>query len=68
MATNSEMLTKVRAAIEALLTGGAVQRYVVAGKDITKFTLRELKELEDYYSAKVASETSTRTYANFLST
>jgi hypothetical protein len=67
MATNSEMLELVRNAIAAILTGNAVQRYVLAGKDIQKYSLQELQALETYYTGKVASETGARTFAEFRS-
>lgn len=46
MATAAERLQIVRDAIDAILTGGAIQSHSINGRDVTKCSLSELMQLE----------------------
>jgi len=56
MATTQEMLDAVNSAINARLTGGAVQSYTISGRNIQYIPLSELKELKKELQAQLASE------------
>jgi hypothetical protein len=56
--TYTEIVEATDAAILALMNGGAVQNYTLAGRSISKYSLRELKELRDDYASMVADESS----------
>jgi len=65
--TKAEMLENVETAINARLTGGAVQSYSIAGRNLQYISLSELMSLRDKLKKEIASEsgTSVRTYADF---
>jgi hypothetical protein len=67
MATSQELLTQVESAIEARLTGGAVQSYSIGGRNIQYISLTELYKLRDKLKREVqaSSPTNTRLYATF---
>lgn len=46
MATAAERLQIVRDAIDAHITGGAIQSHSINGRDVTKTSLAELIQLE----------------------
>lgn len=46
MATAAERLQVVRDTIDAILTGGAIQSHSINGRDVTKYSLSELMQLE----------------------
>ena len=63
----SVRLQKVRDAIDALMDGGAVQSYTIAGRDLTHYSLAQLMELERRLITQVNSERSDNmaNYARF---
>ena len=65
MATKKEMLENVENAINARMTGGAVQSYSIGGRNLQYITLSELMKLRDQLKQEVASGTSRTTYAKF---
>ena len=46
MATAAERLELVRSTIDAILTGGAIQSHSINGRDVTKYSLADLMQLE----------------------
>lgn len=67
VATANELLTKVEVAIEARLTGGAVQSYSIAGRDIQYVSLAELYKMRRELQREVnaGKPNGGRTYATF---
>lgn len=65
MATKQEMLENVENAINARMTGGAVQFYSIGGRNLQYITLSELMKLRDQLKQEVASGTSRTSYARF---
>lgn len=65
--SKKELLDKVEAAIDARLSGGAVQSYSIGGRNLQYVTLEELKKLRAELKREIASEAGggTRTYAKF---
>jgi len=66
--TKQEMLDNVEAAINARMTGGAVQSYSIGGRNLQYITLTELIKLRDSLRQEIASSggSSSRTsYARF---
>ncbi len=58
MVTTQEMLDAVNNAINARLTGGAVQSYTISGRNIQYISLSELKELKAKILPEVAEKVS----------
>jgi hypothetical protein len=54
MATNAELLTLIDAAIEARLTGGAVDEYTIDGVSVKKSPLNELYSLREKLRKEIA--------------
>lgn len=52
--TDQEMLTEIRAAIFAAVNNKA---YSIGGRSYTRQDLTQLRQLEDYYTSKVAAAT-----------
>lgn len=66
--TKQEMLDNVEAAINARMTGGAVQSYSIGGRNLQYITLTELIKLRDSLRQEIASNggSGSRTsYARF---
>lgn len=64
--SKQDLLDKVEAAIEARLSGGAVQSYSIGGRNLQYVTLEELRKLRDQLKREIASESgNARTYAKF---
>ncbi len=63
--TTDQMLAAVEAAINARLTGGAVQSYSIEGRNLQYTNLTELYKIRTKLKAEVASETGTRNYVKF---
>lgn len=63
--TKQEMLDAVETAIQALMSGGAVQEYTINGRSIKKFSLQELINWRATLKAEIAASTNTRTYVQF---
>ena len=55
--TASEQLSAVQDAIHAILSGGAVKAYTIAGRTLDKYSIKELRELEKSYQAQVNAQT-----------
>jgi hypothetical protein len=56
MATSLELLTAVETAISTILNGGAVQRFVVRGRDISLCSLSELWQIRRELKGEVEQE------------
>jgi len=54
--TAAEIVAECDTAIWTLMRGGAVQRYIVAGKDISAYNLKQLQEVRAYYAEIAVSE------------
>ena len=64
--SKQDLLDKVEAAIDARLSGGAVQSYSIGGRNLQYVTLEELRKLRDQLKREIASGSgNTRTYAKF---
>jgi len=64
--TASEMLENVNTAINAILTGGAVQSYSVGSRRLDRMTLSELRSLRKELQAEVDAAGGRATnYAEF---
>ena len=61
------MLDNIEAAINARLTGGAVQSYSIGGRNLQYISLSELRQMRDQLKREIASQTpnGARTYARF---
>lgn len=61
------MLDNVEIAINNLMAGGAVQSYSIGGRNLQKYSLRELMELREQFKKEIdaARATPTRTYGSF---
>jgi uncharacterized small protein (DUF1192 family) len=56
----------VQSAIRALISGGAVRRYMIGGRQLEKYSLAELIERESLLKAEVAKEVAAERMANGL--
>lgn len=63
--SKQEMLENVENAINARMTGGAVQSYSIGGRNLQYITLGELTKLRDKLRQEVASGKSRTSYAKF---
>ncbi len=64
--TAAQMLTAVNQAIYAHLTGGAVQSYSIAGRNIQKISLNELYQIRDRLKSEVTGASGGgRNYVTF---
>jgi len=59
-------LEAVQAAIRAVLAGGAVRRYMIGGRQLERFSLAELIDLESRLKARVSREQAAERVANGL--
>ena len=59
-------LDAVQAAIRSLISGGAVKRYTIGSRQLERFSLAELIELENNLKADVAKEEAAQRMANGL--
>lgn len=65
--TNQEMLDAVNTAIQAILSGGAVQSYSINGRNLQKYSLTELYNLrKDLEKAIAAANGRGRNYMKFV--
>jgi hypothetical protein len=62
--TKQEMLDNVENAINARMTGGAVQSYSIGGRNLQYISLDELLKLRDQLRKEIAAGGAT-TYAKF---
>ncbi len=63
--TKQEMLDNVEIAINARMTGGAVQSYSIGGRNLQYISLNEMIKLRDQLRREVAGSGGTTTYAGF---
>lgn len=63
--TKQEMLENVETAINARMTGGAVQSYSIGGRNLQYITLAELIKLRDTLRQEIAASSSRTSYAKF---
>jgi hypothetical protein len=63
--TKQEMLENVEIAINARMTGGAVQSYSINGRNLQYITLSELLKLRDQLRREIVGSNDTTTYASF---
>jgi hypothetical protein len=59
-------LEAVQAAIRSLISGGAVKRYTIGSRQLERFSLAELMELEARLKARVQRELAAESMANGL--
>jgi hypothetical protein len=66
-ATDAEMLVKVNEAITAVLNGGAVQSYSIAGRNLQRCTLKELWDLRTKLEQAISNAAgSGRNFVEFI--
>jgi len=63
--TKQEMLNNLDTAINARMTGGAVQSYSIGGRNLQYISLSELLKLRDQLRRELAAGKDTTTYARF---
>ena len=63
--TKQEMLENVETAINARMTGGAVQSYSIGGRNLQYITLAELIKLRGTLRQEIAAGSSRTSYAKF---
>lgn len=63
--TKQEMLENVENAINARISGGAVQAYSIAGRNIQYIPLPDLYKLREQLRREIAGANDTTTYASF---
>lgn len=63
--TAAALLAKVNSAINALLNGGAVQSYMIGGRNVMYMSLDQLQRLRDTLKKEVAASSRNRTYGAF---
>ncbi len=63
--TKQEMLENVENAINARMTGGAVQSYSIGGRNLQYISLSELMSLRDKLRQETASGNTRTTYVEF---
>jgi len=63
--TKQEMLTNVENAINARMTGGAVQAYSIGGRNLQYIPLPDLLKLRDQLRREIAGSGGTTSYASF---
>lgn len=63
--TKQEMLENVENAINARISGGAVQAYSISGRNIQYIPLPDLYKLRDQLRREIAGLGDTTTYVSF---
>ena len=63
--TTQEMIENVENAINARMTGGAVQSYSIGGRNIQYMPLDQLKKLRKELKSEITSSKQRTTYAKF---
>lgn len=63
--TKQEILDNVENAVNARMTGGAVQSYSIGGRNLQYISLSELLKLRDQLHREIACSKQTTTYAGF---
>ena len=66
--TNQEIVDAIDIRLYAIVNGGAIREITILGKNIRKYSIRELTELKKYYQGLISasSDTGNRTYAGFI--
>lgn len=64
-ATASELLDQVNSAISAILNGGAIQSYMIGGRNVMYMSLDQLMRLRDQLRKEVNCSSKNRTYGTF---
>ena len=65
MSSKEEMLRNVDDAINARMTGGAVQSYSIGGRNLQYISLTELLKLRDQLRREIKGKNKTTSYAKF---
>jgi len=60
--TKEEMLENIEIAINALMTGGAVQSYSIGGRSVQKIPLSELQRMRKDLKDEIAARKNRTTY------
>ncbi len=63
--TKQEMLENVETAINARISGGAVQSYSIGGRNLQYIPLQDLYKLRDQLRREIACSGGTTTYVSF---
>ena len=63
--TKQEMLENVETAINARMTGGAVQSYSIGGRNLQYMQLPELEKMRDKLIRQLSPSGGATTYASF---
>ena len=64
--TNQEMLDAVKIAIQAILSGGAIQSYSINNRNLQRMSLSELQKMRRDLEKAIAAESGTgRNYIQF---
>lgn len=63
--SKQEMLENVENAINARMTGGAVQSYSIGGRNLQYISIGELMKLRDQLRKEIAGSKGSTTYAKF---
>ncbi|MFH1385117.1 MAG: hypothetical protein ABIH47_09195 [Candidatus Omnitrophota bacterium] len=63
--TKQEILENVEIAINARMTGGAVQSYSIGGRNLQYISVTELVKLRDQLRKEIAGTKTTTSYAGF---
>ena len=63
--TKQEMLENVETAINARMTGGAVQSYSIGGRNLQYIPLQDLYKLRDQLRREIAGSGGATTYVSF---
>lgn len=63
--SKQEMLDNLETAINARMTGGAVQSYSIGGRNLQYISISELIKLRDQLRKEIAGSKDTTTYAEF---
>ena len=62
----STRLEKVRAAIDTILDGGAVQQYEINGRQLSHYSLTQLMELEKRLISQLNAERTNENNTNYI--
>ena len=61
------MIDNVNIAINAILTGGVVQSYSINGRQLSRYSLKDLRELKDSLTAELSAGKGGRNFVEFVS-
>ena len=63
--TKQEMLDHVNSAIDEIVSGGAVHSYSIGGRNLQRYSLRELMDLRDRLQKEINASSRATNYAEF---